>query len=252
MTFLAPTNDAWNRFNFRDGFEDSPLNDGSGGSGSPTLREHTWLYHFLRGSFEDYQSDSVLATNLEPPDWTQLAGGAVVKYLHNNACFLSGIGHVSRISSPTGSPNVPQGPFPFDGGQIYVLEDFLHIPQNLSATVAAVNSTSSVTLFKGFSLVAHSEASTYTVLVPSNEAWLAQKSSIDRLSPSQLDDLVRAHILPGVRYSMDLQPEMTWMTLYGNMLTLTGENFNTMNQTFNLDSNSDIPLWMGVMHVINK
>ena len=133
-----------------------------------------------------------------------------------------------------------------------MIDDFLHIPQNLSATIAAVNDTSSVTLFKGLGLVAHPEASMYTVLVPSNEAWLAQKTSIDTLSPSQLEDLVRAHIIPGVRYSTDLQPEMTWTTLYGNTVTLTGDNLTTLNQTFTLVSRPDIPLWIGVMHVINK
>ena len=245
MTFLAPANDAWNRFNFRDGFEGSPLSDGS-----PSLREHTWLYHFLKGSFEEYQPDSVLATNLEPPDWSQVAGGAVVKYLHDNGSFLSGMGHVSRISPPSGSSNVPQGPIFFDGGQIYVLEDFLRIPQNLSETVGAVNNTSSVTL--GFGLVARSEASTYTVLVPRNEAWLAQKTSIDTLSSSQLEDLSRAHILPGVRCTTNLQPGTTWTTLYGNTATLSDSNFTTLNQTFTLASNSDIPLWVGVMHIIDK
>lgn len=252
MTFLAPTNDAWDRFNFRDGFEDSPLNDGSGVSGSPTLREHTWLYHFLIGSFEEVQSDSVLATNLGPPDWTQVAGGAVVKYLHDDDSFLSGMGHLSRTSRSDGSPDDPRGPIAFDGGEIYVLDDFLHIPQNLSKTIAAINNTSSVTLFKGFGLVAHSEAPIYTVLVPSNEAWLAQKTSIDTLSPSQQDDLIRAHIIPGVRYSTELHPETTWTTLFGNTVTLSGGNFTTLNQTFTLDSNSDIPLWIGVVHIINK
>ena len=105
VTFLAPANDAWDRYNnFRDDFQDSSLVDVDDNEGSRTLREQTYLYHFLIGSFEQFSSDRVLPTNLAPPDWTRVAGGAVVKYFHDENTFLSGMGHLSEFSLQMGLP----------------------------------------------------------------------------------------------------------------------------------------------------
>ena len=109
-----------------------------------------------------------------------------------------------------------------------------------------------MTPFQTYELQGKEDFDNFTVFVPSSQAWLSQHASVNSLSASKLDDLIKAHIVPGmVAYSTDLGVETTFVTSYANTVAFSSGLFSSLNQTFTITT-PDIPLSNGVMHVIDR
>lgn len=135
---------------------------------------------------------------------------------------------------------------PFTNGELVVLDAFLEIPMSLANTTRSIEILSKWELYENY----HFEYSTfvgYTAFVPNDAAWLAHRFHA-KLS---FEDLGKAHIIPGeVLYSTNGAQDVG--TEYGLPdISFDTHGWYTLYQDFSYVV-ADIPLDIGVMHIIDR
>ena len=86
VTFLAPVNSAWN-----DCFNTSEI------AGENNFLQLLFNYHTLYGNITQFGSDAIVSTNLRSSSYTNVTGGAVVKYFYDSDYVLSGLDFTSGL-----------------------------------------------------------------------------------------------------------------------------------------------------------
>ena len=88
VTFLAPANYAWdNCYNTSEIMSQDNFN------------QLVFNYHTLNGNYANFGSDTIVSTNLRSPVYTNVTGGAIVKYLYGSDNFISGLDLASGVGS---------------------------------------------------------------------------------------------------------------------------------------------------------
>jgi transforming growth factor-beta-induced protein len=111
---------------------------------------------------------------------------------------------------------------------------------DLAATLNATNLTSTVNGLAGA-----------TVFAPSNEALAAAKPILDKLNATQVDAILKYHVVPAVAYSTQLSNGQSIKTAQGENVTVTLAGNEVLVNDARVQP-KDILASNGVIHAINK
>lgn len=180
--------------------------------------------------------------------YANVTGGQRVMALPgSNITFFSGL--LQNVS-------VVNASIPFESGTIHVIDRFLTIPQNISATGVALNLTSAVGAIQNTSLTqALDNTPDLTCFIPNNAAFQRIGGNLANLSTSQLAGILQYHVVPGqVLYSTNItmmNGSSIGTLSQGNNLTLRIEGSDVyVNQARVITPN--VLVRNGVIHVIDR
>ena len=92
----------------------------------------------------------------------------------------------------------------------------------------------------------------FTIFAPSNMAFdNLPAGTLDNLSASQLQDILKYHVVQGKILSSDLQPTQTVQTLNGQSITVTVDNGKVMVNGNATVTTADLTGTNGVIHIID-
>ena len=241
VTLLAPNNDAFSTF----------LNSSAGSAlassgNNSALIEAILSYHVLNGTYESFgENASFVPTALQPPTYANVTGGQrvhVVPGSDGSTAFFSGL--LANSSTVGNATN-------FTGGVIHVIDAFLVVPQNVSATAIEANLTAAVgALTKADLASAVDGLQDVTIFVPDNEAFRSIGNLVGNLTMENLTSILTYHVINGtVGYSTDLM-NMTLPTLNGENITISiiGENVFVNSAKVTVPN---VLVANGVVHVID-
>ena len=265
LTLLIPNNDAFGKIPY------SGLGAAFKNNETDTIRS-ILEYHVLSGS---HPANSFNSSFSFPPTWLenstfanvpvgQVVGG--VQQSPGVNIFTSGLGSRSTLVKPD---------LKYANGLIHIIDTFLTPPTGLLATAAQFNLTAFAgALVKANLLKMVSMTPEITVFCPTNAAFETLDSTLDSMSPSALEALLRYHIVSpnnhdntttgrnfattGPFYS----PHLPNNTELSTLLSLSQSN-TPVNVTITSASNSlyinsalitqlDILLANGVLHIIDE
>lgn len=105
----------------------------------------------------------------------------------------------------------------FLGGVIYLIDNFLTLPQNVSTTAIALNLTASVGALKDSNIAAIvDDTKDITIFLPIDAAFQDVGSIFAKANSSELLDILEYHCIAGdVLYSPELHNSETLTTLGG-------------------------------------
>ena len=135
----------------------------------------------------------------------------------------------------------------------YIFRRVLNIPQNASTTAQTAGLSTLVTALSTAKLVeAVDTTPSVTIFAPTNEAFAALGVDLSTLSPTDLGEILKYHVIAGtVGYSSVLKDEQ-------DVETLAGENVKIVKRDGKVVVNdaevvqANVILNNGVVHVINK
>lgn len=238
VTILAPDNTAVSAF----------LNSSTAGalSSEPQLVGSILNYHVLQGNYSNVTNTSFIPTNLQPGAYANVTGGQRVGAVAGgNVTFFSGL---------LQNASVVNASIPFDQGTIHVINQFLTLPQNISATGVALNLTSAVGAIQNLSLTETVDnTQDVTCFIPNNLAFQRIGGNLANLSREDLTNILSYHVVPGrVLYSTDIMNGSSVGTLsQGANLTIRMEGESVfVNQARVVLPN--VLVANGVVHVIDR
>lgn len=202
-------------------------------------------YHVLQGNYSTFTNTSFVPTLLQPPTYTNVTTGQVVEAnsTGSNVTFFTGLGQNSSVVNAS---------LPYSGGTIHVIDRFLTLPQNVSATGVALNLTSVVGAIQTLNLT---EAVDYspnlTLFLPNNAAFQAIGGNLANLTTEELTTILSYHIVNGtVLYSTDIT-NGTQLNVGGATHTLYVEDGSVyVNNAKVVQPN--VLVANGVVHVIDR
>jgi len=239
ITLLAPNNAAFATL----------LNSSAGAAVSnnnTALIQALFSYHVLNGSYSNFSAmPEFIPTILMPPTFTNVTGGQVVEAMGgSNTSFYSGL--LQNSSTVSQSVN-------FTGGVIHIIDTFLTIPQNISATAAQLNLTSVVGALTNTSLAATVDGlSDVTAFIPNNAAFQSIGSALGNLSMEDLTSILTYHVVSGSMpyYSTSLS-NTSLATVQGSNLTISVVGSDVFVNSARVLI-PDIIVANGVVHVIDN
>ncbi|KAF8878019.1 FAS1 domain-containing protein, partial [Gymnopilus junonius] len=248
VTLLAPSNDAVMKF----------LNSSAGTQAVATPGALTALlqYHVVNGAFK---SNAITLTPVFPStlltnsSFTNVTGGQVVE-------FAAGQGGGVTIFSGLRTPSfITTADLTFDGGVIHIIDTVLMIPPTVSVMASTnltiVNSFTNPTAFASAITSAGlwptiDTTPNITIFAPTNDALSA--SSVKNLTSSQLESVLKYHVVPAVEYSSRLST-MNLPTLEGDDVNITVSG--TLNSVMVNQANvvvANVIIANGVLHIIDR
>lgn len=240
ITLLAPNNDALTEF----------LNSSTAGAiaTEPALVQAILSYHILNGTFQasDFSNATTFErTALQPGAYANVTGGQRVGVQGGgNVTFVSGLLQTVQVTNSTN----------FTGGVIHVIDHFLTLPQNVSASAIALNLTSAAGALTNLSLVNTVDTTPdLTLFVPDNEAFARIGGNLANLTRENLTNILEYHVVAGtpVGYSSGLANGTSLRALNGENLTITleGEDVYVNNARVVIPN---VLVRNGVIHVIDR
>lgn len=181
---------------------------------------------------------------MQPGAYANVTGGQRVEALGgSNTSFISGLLTTSSVTNTTN----------FTGGIIHVVNRFLTLPQNISATAVALNLTSAVGALTNLSLVnTVDNTRDLTCFIPNNAAFQRIGGNLANLSMAELTSILSYHVVPGVvGYSTDLTNGTSLTTLNGTNVTITLEGGNVYVDSARV-IRPNVLVRNGVVHVIDR
>ncbi|KAH6897988.1 FAS1 domain-containing protein [Coprinopsis sp. MPI-PUGE-AT-0042] len=158
-----------------------------------------------------------------------------------------------RIYSGVGEPaDVGASNLGYDGGVVHVINSVLNLPQNASTTAQTAGLTALVSALSTAELVeAVDTTPSVTIFAPTNEAFDALGVDLSTLSPTDLGEILKYHVIAGtVGYSSVLEEEQEVETLSGQSVRITKRDGKVfVNDAEVVQGN--VILSNGVVHVIN-
>lgn len=176
-------------------------------------------YHFLEGVHDNITDWVQYHTLLTSPEYTNVTGGQVVFGYNNDHGFEKSFYGGADLSVSAGSE-----PILFDGGIVYPVDNVLTIPGKLEEEVVAVaNETAFIEALESAGLLAEVQGlSDVTYFLPNNTALQLVQDSLSELSPEELADVLKYHIVQGtVLYYSDFKDGVKLKTLQGDEVTIT-------------------------------
>ncbi|KAI1028738.1 hypothetical protein LB505_012108 [Fusarium chuoi] len=240
VTILAPSNDA-----IKDLLNDTAVarmveND-------PSSVAAILQYHVLNGTY--YASNisdtpAFVPTLLNNATYANVTGGQRVEALANGdtVSFYSGFRQQS---------NVTKADLNFTGGVIHIINKVLAVPKNLSDTAIAANLSAVAGALTESKLVTNlTNEKNITVFAPSNSAFANIGSVLSNLSESDLESILKYHVVNNtLGYSSTLKN--------GTLTTSEGEKLNIVIHNGTVFVNEakvivpDVLIANGVVHVID-
>lgn len=235
VTLLAPNNEAFAAF--LNATPASALND-------QNLVSAILNYHVLNGTYSNFTNNSTdfIRTGLLPGLYANVTGGQRVGVIGgSNTTFISGLLQTSNVVNTT----------TFNNGVIHIVNKFLVVPENVSATAVALNLTSAVGALTNTSLAATVDTTAdLTIFVPNNAAFQRIGGNLANLSTAELAGILRYHVVPSLAYSSTLT-NGSFPTLNGTNLTITIEGSSVyVNNARVIQPN--VLVSNGVVHVIDR
>lgn len=159
-----------------------------------------------------------------------------------NVTFFSGLLQNATVSNSSN----------FTGGVIHVIDRFLVLPQNVSATAVALNLTSAVGALGALNLTdTVDNTRDLTIFLPNNAAFQRIGGNLANLSTSELTSILSYHVVPALGYSTGLTNGTRLPTLNGDNVTITLEGGNVyVNNARVIRPN--VLVRNGVIHVIDR
>jgi uncharacterized surface protein with fasciclin (FAS1) repeats len=243
ITFLAPNNTAF-----------AALENTTRGefleNASKDYLLNLLYYHVLNGTYDNITDYSIVPTLLTSSAYTNVSGGQVVGAYYDDDEDV--IGFYSGFDM---HPEGARKPIPFNGGVLYVINDILNLPAPMSETVIGdFNGTSFVAGLNSTGLTKEVDSipdSTY--FIPINDGVEAVQEALSSLSPEQLSDVLKYHVVPGtIGYYDTLKNGTVLTTLQGKNLTV----FITDAGDMFIDNTGivyvDLIVANGVVHLIDN
>lgn len=185
-------------------------------------------------------------TFLQPGPYANVTNGQRVQIVPG--------GNVSFVSGGLQNTTVNGTAMQFQGGSLYVVNNFLTLPQNITATAVAANLTSAVGAFQNLSLTQTlASRGDLTYFVPDNQAFQALGGTIANLSSTQLTQILEYHVVAAGTplYSTEIMNGTSVPTLQGSNLTVRIEGSDVyVNSAKVLTPN--VLVANGVVHVIDR
>ncbi|CAK7232272.1 hypothetical protein SEUCBS140593_008205 [Sporothrix eucalyptigena] len=243
ITVLAPSNDALSKFLANPSNTAAVVSD-------PSLINALLSYHVINGTWYNtsFTNTSVfLPTWLSNSSYANVTGGQVVEAAldNNNVTFWSALKQNTTISTPN---------LNFTGGTLHIVDSVLSIPGDLNSTLVAANLTSAdgALAKAGTDLTSQlAGLKNVTVFVPSNSAFAAIANIAANWSNTQVEDILKYHIVDGtVDYSTLVQNNTQADTLGGGKLSFTVDNGTIFVDSARIIE-KDVLINNGVLHVID-
>ena len=160
--------------------------------------------------------------------------------------------NITFVSGLLQNSSVVNASIPFDNGVIHVIDNFLTIPQNVSATGVALNLTSAVGALQTLNLTeAIDYASDITLFLPNNAAFQRIGGNLANLTTEQLTEIISYHVVNGsVLYSTDIMNGSSVQSAGANLtLRLEGDSVYVNNAQV---IRPNVLVANGVIHVIDR
>ena len=218
-------------------------------------------YHVLNGTYSNFSiMPEFIVTALMQGPYSNVTGGQAVEVIASSnstnatVSFFSGLLQESMIIPP-GSTNSSSGSgngTTFDGGIIYVIDQFLVVPENITNTAVQLNLRSAVGALGAADLDTSVNGLTdVTCFIPDNEAFQAVGATIATSSDADLARIMQYHIVNGtVGYSSTLTNGTTLTTLNGIDVTITESDGNIFVNSARVIT-PNVLVANGVIHVID-
>ena len=241
VTLLAPSNDAFTKLLSSPAAASFNLND-------TAFVDAFFSYHVVVGTHYASSFNTTpqfLPTALLPStNYTLLQPGAAVEIGVTNSSVIVTSGVLSQSTVTSANHN-------FTGGVIHVIDTFLTLPQNISATLVPLNLTAAAGALETANIAAGPLPANLTAFIPNNAAFQAIANILANASIETLQGVLAYHLVPNiVAYSTDLT-NMTVPTLANSTLNITVEGDNVfVNSARVLIPN--ILVQEGVVHVIDE
>ena len=256
ITLLAPSNEAFAKVNL----SAIAANDTS-------LIDAFFSYHILNGTYDTGNFTSTpmfIPTALQDPNYSNVTGGQVVEAITagGKTTFYSGLLQNSSVIQPvsirplvalqTAHTNTSQN-ISFTGGVIQVVDSFLTIPLNISATLVELNLTSAVgALGEVNSAQPGPLPNDITAFIPNNAAFQAIGSMLSNISINNLSAILNYHIVIGsIDYSTMLSKNTTLVSATKENLTITVEGDSVFVNSAKIVL-PNVLVAEGVVHVIDE
>lgn len=142
----------------------------------------------------------------------------------------------------------------FTGGNIFVIDQVLQLPLNISQTAIDFNLTSAVGALTQAKLVdTVDELADVTIFVPNNTAFQSIGSALSNLTTDQLTSILDYHIVNGtIGYSSALSNGTSLTTFQGTNLKITVDDNDQTFVNNALVITPDVLVANGVLHVIDN
>lgn len=221
VTILAPNNAALRLFPWDPRFMD--LYEGGADYAQAVIG-----YHIIDGVYENFTEQwRPYKTSLRVGEWSNVTGAQVVFGRYNwrgwVTEFFGGISLTEHFPVDRLSASAPIA-LPFNGGVVYPINDVLNIPGNLTKELAngPINGTTFVDLLEKAGILEEVEGlADVTVLAPSDEAFEAVGQAIADLSPEELVETLKYHIIPNnILYGHLLENGSSFATLQGSDVSI--------------------------------
>ena len=240
ITILAPSNQAFATL----------LNSTAGASiaNNTGLIQAIFQYHVLNGTYYASQiskTPAFVPTLLTNQTYTNVTGGQRVEAVAvgQNVTFFSGLLTNSTVTSANNN---------FTGGTVHIIDRFLTIPENASATALATNLTSLYGALNFTSLVETVDTSpNLTIFAPNNQAFSNIASALANISKSDAASILQYHVVSGLGYSSGLTNGTVLTTLSGGNITITIDNGTVFANAARVVT-PNVLVANGVVHVIDE
>ncbi|KAH7198433.1 FAS1 domain-containing protein [Fusarium flagelliforme] len=242
VTILAPSNDALEEL-LKDKSIASMVSDNS------SFVTDLLQYHILNGTYyasniTEMDMAAFVPTLLTNSTYSNVTGGQRVEVMAENDT-------VSFYSGFRAQSNVTKADLNFTGGVIHIINRVLTIPKNISDTAIAANLSAAAGALTESKLLPNlTSARNITVFVPSNGAFANIGSILANASESDLQDILKYHVVNNtLGYSSTLEN--------GTLTTSDGEDLNIAiyNGTVYVNEAKvivpDVLISNGVLHVID-
>lgn len=193
-------------------------------------------------------NSTFIPTALQPGNYAGVTGGQRVE------AVASGNGSFSLISGLLQNSTVNGSAIQFQGGVVHIINKFLTLPQNVTATGVALNLTSAVGAFGALNLTQTlTTTQDLTFFIPNNAAFQRVGGNLANLSTTDLTSILEYHVVrgPPVLYSTTLMNGSSVQSLQGTNLTA-----RIMNGTVYINEAKvvlpNVLVSNGVVHVIDR
>jgi len=168
----------------------------------------------LQGNYSRISKPTFIPSNLQPGEFANVTGGQRVWAIPDAGllyAFVPGLGQEALVNAS----------LPFNNGSILIMNQFLNLPQNISATGVALNLTAAVGALTQLNLIEPiTQNLDMTCLILSNEAFQLIGGNLANLSTAQLTQTMSYHILAAPL------PVYSDQFVKGTVTTMQGKSFS--------------------------
>lgn len=226
ITLLAPSNAAFISVLANDTLTEINANE--------QMITSLFSYHVLNGTYSTFMTmPEFIPTALAQGPYSNVSQGQVVEAIRSSnasnatvSLFSGLLSESTIISAGAGNMTGSGNGTTFDGGVIYIIDQFLVIPQNITNTAVQLDLRSAVGALGAADLSTTVDGLTdVTAFIPDNEAFQAIGGNLATATDEELARILEYHIVNGtVAYTTDLSNGTMLTTMNGIDVMITEED----------------------------